>query len=69
MSNEIEIELLQDRVDSLVVANEELRERASKVSQEMIKIIELNQQLEQKNRELGAQIDRLRLHIQQGIEL
>lgn len=69
MSYEIEIELLQDRVDSLMVANEELRERASKVSHEMIKIIEQNQQLEQKNRELGAHIDRLRLHIQQGIEL
>jgi len=52
-----------------MVANEELRERASKVSHEMIKIIEQNQQLEQKNRELGAHIDRLRLHIQQGIEL
>ena len=69
MPNELEVELLQDRVDSLVVANEELRERLTNATNEFVKIAERCQQLEQSNRELSAQVGRLRLHIQQGIEL
>lgn len=69
MQDNIEIELLQDRVDSMTVANEELRERLSKTTTELIAIIEKCQQLELRNRELGAQIDRLRIHLAQGVEL
>jgi len=63
------IELLEERIDSLCVANEELRERLDKASNELVSIIERTQLLEQKNRDLSAQADRLRIHLQQGIEL
>lgn len=63
------IELLEERIDSLCVANEELRERLDKASTELISIIERTQLLEQRNRDLTAQADRLRIHLQQGIEL
>jgi phage shock protein A len=63
------IELLEERIDSLSVANEELRERLDKASNELISIIERTQLLEQRNRDLSAQADRLRIHLQQGIEL
>jgi hypothetical protein len=63
------IELLEERIDSLSVANEELRERLDKASNELISIIERTQLLEQRNRDLTAQADRLRIHLQQGIEL
>jgi phage shock protein A len=63
------IEMLEERIDSLSVANEELRERLDKASNELISIIERTQLLEQRNRDLTAQADRLRIHLQQGIEL
>ena len=63
------IELLEERIDSLCVANEDLRERLDKASTELISIIERTQLLEQRNRDLTAQADRLRIHLQQGIEL
>jgi phage shock protein A len=63
------IELLEERIDSLCVANEELRERLDKASTELVSIIERTQLLEQRNRDLSAQADRLRVHLQQGIEL
>jgi len=63
------IELLEERIDSLAVANEELRERLDKASTELVSIIERTQLLEQRNRDLTAQADRLRIHLQQGIEL
>jgi phage shock protein A len=63
------IELLEERIDSLNVANEELRERLDKASAELISIIERTQLLEQRNRDLTAQADRLRIHLQQGVEL
>ena len=63
------IELLEDRIDSLCVANEELRERLDKASNELVSIIERTQLLEQRNKDLSAQADRLRIHLQQGIEL
>jgi hypothetical protein len=63
------IEMLEERIDSLAVANEELRERLDKASTELISIIERTQYLEQRNRDLTAQADRLRIHLQQGIEL
>lgn len=63
------IELLEERIDSLAVANEELRERLDKASTELVSIIERTQYLEQRNRDLTAQADRLRIHLQQGIEL
>jgi predicted nuclease with TOPRIM domain len=69
MPDEIEIELLQDRVDSLNVANEELRERLTKATNELVSLHERYQQIESVNRELSVQIGRLRLHLQQGIEL
>lgn len=69
MPHELEVELLQERIDSMNVANEELRERLSKATNDLVSIVERCQQLEQHNRELGAQIDRLRLHLQQGVEL
>jgi len=69
MPDEIEIELLQDRVDSMTVANEELRERLTKATNDLVALHERYQQMESVNRELSAQIGRLRLHIQQGIEL
>lgn len=69
MSNEIEIELLQERVDSLHVANEDLRERLAKTIEEMSAISERAQKLEDENRELSARVGRLQLHIQQGVEL
>lgn len=65
----LEVELLQERVDSLNVANEELRERLTATTNEMVAIVERSQQLQLRNKELSAQIDRLRLHLQQGIEL
>lgn len=65
----IHIELLEERIDELVVATEFLRDRLNKVSNELISIIERNQLLEQRNRDLTAQADRLRIHLQQGIEL
>ena len=63
------IELLEERIDSLCVANEELRERLDKASNELVSIIERTQLLEQRNKDLSAQADRLRIHLQQGIEL
>jgi regulator of replication initiation timing len=63
------IEMLEERIDSLAVANEELRERLDKASTELISIIERTQYREQRNRDLTAQADRLRIHLQQGIEL
>jgi hypothetical protein len=63
------IEMLEERIDSLAVANEELRERLDKASTELVSIIERTQYLEQRNRDLTAQADRLRIHLQQGIEL
>lgn len=69
MQDNIEIELLQDRIDSMTVANEELRERLANATNELIAITERCQQLELRNKELGAQIDRLRTHLAQGIEL
>ncbi len=69
MQESIEVELLQERIDSMTVANEELRERLVKAGNELIAITERCQQLELRNRELGAQIDRLRLHLTQGVEL
>lgn len=65
----IHIELLEERIDELVVANEDLRDRLNKASNELISIIERTQLLEQRNRDLTAQADRLRIHLQQGIEL
>lgn len=65
----IHIELLEERIDELVVANEDLRNRLNKASNELISIIERTQLLEQRNRDLTAQADRLRIHLQQGIEL
>lgn len=65
----IHIELLEERIDELVVANEDLRDRLNKASNELISIMERTQLLEQRNRDLTAQADRLRIHLQQGIEL
>lgn len=69
MQESIEVELLQERIDSMTVANEELRERLAKATNELIAITERCQQLELRNRELGASIDRLRTHLAQGVEL
>ncbi len=69
MQDNIEIELLQERIDSMNVANEELRERLATATNELIAITERCQQLELRNKELGASIDRLRTHIAQGVEL
>jgi flagellar biosynthesis/type III secretory pathway chaperone len=66
---QLEIELLQERVDSMQVANEELRERLNKTTNEIVALVERCQYLEQKNKDLSAQIDRLRIHLQQGVEL
>lgn len=69
MSAEIEIELLQERIDSMNVVNEELRERFTQATSELALIHQQYQELEQRNKDLTAQMDRLRLHIQQGVEL
>ena len=69
METHVEIELLQDRLDAMTIANEELRERLTKTTNELVTIIERSQQLELRNKELGAWIDRLRLHLAQGVEL
>jgi hypothetical protein len=69
MSAEIEIELLQERIDSMNVVNEELRERSTQATKELALIQQQYQELEQRNKDLTAQMDRLRLHIQQGVEL
>jgi chromosome segregation ATPase len=69
MSTEIEIELLQERIDSMNVVNEELRERSAQATKELALIHQQYQELEQRNKDLTAQMDRLRLHIQQGVEL
>jgi uncharacterized protein YhaN len=69
MSAEIEIELLQERIDSMNVVNEELRERSTQATKELALIHQQYQELEQRNKDLTAQMDRLRLHIQQGVEL
>jgi flagellar biosynthesis/type III secretory pathway chaperone len=66
---QLEIELLQERVDSMQVANEELRERLNKTTNEIVALVERCQYLELKNKDLSAQIDRLRIHLQQGVEL
>lgn len=69
MTKEIEIELLLERIDSMNVANEELRERLAKVTHEMITIAERSHELERENKELSAKVGRLLLHLQQGVEL
>lgn len=67
--NEVEVELLEDRVDSLVVANDELRDRLAELSQQITAIAGENERLVKRNRELSAHIDRLALHVSQGVEL
>jgi uncharacterized protein YhaN len=69
MSAEIEIELLQERIDSMNVVNEQLRDRSTQAMNELALIHQQYQELEQRNKDLTAQMDRLRLHIQQGVEL
>ncbi len=69
MQDNLEIELLQERIDSMTIANEELRERLTKATNELVSIMERCQQLELRNRELSARADRLRIHLEQGIEL
>lgn len=65
----LEIELLQDRVDSMMVAHDELRERLDKATAELDSAMAGNEILKQNNRDLSAQIDRLRVHLAQGVEL
>jgi predicted nucleic acid-binding Zn-ribbon protein len=69
MFESLETELLNERVDSLNIANEELRERLEAAHNQLAKVTVNALRLEQHNKDLSKQIDRLRLHIQQGIEL
>lgn len=69
MEEALQIELLEERIDSLTIANEELRDRLNKASVELVAIYQRIEQLEYKNRDLGAQADRLRIHLHEGIEL
>lgn len=62
----IEVELLESRLDDMTIAMETARSHHENTIQELTKYIE---ELEKRNRELSAQVDRLRLHLQQGVEL
>jgi predicted nuclease with TOPRIM domain len=69
MTETLQEELLQERVDSLTVASEELRDRVALLKAENTKVTERCNELEKTNKDLSAQVDRLRLHLQQGVEL
>lgn len=69
MAEETELELLRERVDELNVALEGLRQSLSARKTELEAVKVAHADLLRLNRDLSAQIDRLRLHLQQGIEL
>ena len=69
MTETLQEELLQERVDSLTVASEEMRDRVALLKAENTKVTERCNELEKTNKDLSAQVDRLRLHLQQGVEL
>lgn len=64
-----ETEAWQSRCDALAVANEQLREQRQIARSLAQRLEEALTQSEEKVKELSATVDRLRLHIQQGVEL
>jgi len=64
-----EKEAWQSRCDELTVANEQLREQRENARALAQGLEEALTQAEEKIKHLSASVDRLRLHIQQGVEL
>lgn len=64
-----ETEAWQARCDELTIANEQLREQRETARGLAQRLEEALTQAEEKVKELSATVDRLRLHIQQGVEL
>jgi hypothetical protein len=69
MAETLQEELLQERIDALTVVNEEVRDRVALLKAENLKLTERCEELEKTNKDLSAQVGRLRLHLQQGVEL
>ncbi len=72
MTNETErteLEMWQSRCDELHTASELLREERDKARTTAMLLEEELTKQQEAVRELRAQVDRLRLHIQQGVEL
>ena len=64
-----ETEPSQARCDELSIVNEQLREQRDNARSIAQRLEEALTQSEEKVKELSATMDRLRLHIQQGVEL
>ena len=64
-----ETEAWQARCDELSIVNEQLREQRDNARSIAQRLEEALTQSEEKVKELSATMDRLRLHIQQGVEL
>jgi outer membrane murein-binding lipoprotein Lpp len=64
-----ETEAWQARCDELSIVNEQLREQRESARSIAQRLEEALTQSEEKVKELSATMDRLRLHIQQGVEL
>jgi hypothetical protein len=64
-----ETELWKERVDDLKVVLEDLREKQATLYAQLHRAEDEARLLRDQNRELMARIDRLTLHLQQGVEL